>query len=44
MRVDEADIMSAAHDRQAVEKLEDIDYAIVENSGHITVFPKPRNK
>lgn len=42
MRVDADDIMAAARDLQAVEKLEDIEHAVVENSGHITVIPKPQ--
>lgn len=42
MRVDADDIMAAARDLQAVEKLDDIEHAVVENSGHITVIPKPQ--
>ena len=40
MRVDEDDIMAAARDKQAVRRLEDIEHAVVENSGHISVIPK----
>jgi uncharacterized membrane protein YcaP (DUF421 family) len=40
MRVDADDIMAAARELQAVEKLEDIDHVIVETSGKITVIPK----
>lgn len=42
MRVDEDDIMSAARERQAVERLEDIQHAVVEPSGHVTVIPKQK--
>jgi uncharacterized membrane protein YcaP (DUF421 family) len=38
MRVDADDIMAAARELQAVEKLEDIDHVIVETSGKITVI------
>ena len=40
MRVDADDIMAAARELQAVEKLDDIKHVIVENSGKITVIPK----
>jgi uncharacterized membrane protein YcaP (DUF421 family) len=40
MRVDTDDIMAAARELQAVEKLEDIDHVIVETSGKITVILK----
>ena len=42
MRVDEDDIMAAARELQAVEKLDDIQHVVVENSGKITVIPKPQ--
>jgi uncharacterized membrane protein YcaP (DUF421 family) len=42
MRVDRDDIMSAARDLQAVRTLDDIEHAVVENSGHITVIPKAK--
>lgn len=42
MRVDADDIMASARDSQAVERLEDIEHAVVETSGHITVIPKPQ--
>lgn len=44
MRVDADDIMAAARELQAVEKLEDIEHLIVENSGKITVIPKPKKE
>lgn len=44
MRVDPDDIMAAARELQAVEKLEDIQHVIVENSGKITVIPKPKKE
>jgi uncharacterized membrane protein YcaP (DUF421 family) len=40
MRVDRDDIMSAARDKQGVRTLDDIEHAVVENSGHITIIPK----
>ena len=40
-RVDESDILHAARQLQGLSRLEDIDYAIVERSGGITVIPKP---
>jgi uncharacterized membrane protein YcaP (DUF421 family) len=42
IRVDEDDIMSSARGEQAIEKLEDIEHAVVESSGHVTVIPKQR--
>ena len=44
MRVDPDDIMAAARELQAIEKLEDIQHVIVENSGKITVIPKPKKE
>ena len=44
MRVAPDDIMAAARELQAVEKLEDIQHVIVENSGKITVIPKPKKE
>lgn len=40
MRVDADDIMAAARDRMGIERVEDIEHAVVENSGHITVIAK----
>lgn len=44
MRVDADDIMSAARESQAIEKLEDIDHVIVETSGKITIIPKKKQE
>lgn len=41
-RIDEADILSSARELQGVERLEQIKYAVVEESGHITVIPKEK--
>ncbi|MCU0506904.1 MAG: DUF421 domain-containing protein [Anaerolineae bacterium] len=40
LRVDEDDIMAAARQTQAVEKMDDIKHVVVENSGQISVIPK----
>jgi uncharacterized membrane protein YcaP (DUF421 family) len=39
-RVDEADILFAARHQEGISRLDEIDYAIVEQSGDITVIPK----
>jgi uncharacterized membrane protein YcaP (DUF421 family) len=39
-RVDEADVLEAARELQGVSTLEDIDYAVLEKNGHVTVIPK----
>ena len=39
-RVDEADILEAARELQGVSTLDDIDYAVLEKNGHVTVVPK----
>lgn len=39
-RVDEADVLEAARELQGVSTLEDIDYAVLEKSGQVTVVPK----
>jgi uncharacterized membrane protein YcaP (DUF421 family) len=39
-RVDEADVLEAARELQGVSTLEDIDYAVLEKNGHVTVVPK----
>jgi uncharacterized membrane protein YcaP (DUF421 family) len=44
MRVDLDDIMAAARELQAVEKLDDIKHVVVENSGKITVIPKQQQE
>jgi uncharacterized membrane protein YcaP (DUF421 family) len=38
-RVDEADILQAARMRQGVRSLDDIDHAVIEASGGISVIP-----
>jgi len=40
MRVDEADIMEAARQQEALRRLDEIDWAVVERNGDITVIPK----
>ena len=44
MRVDEDDIMSEAREMQGVKKLEDIQHAVAETSGRISVIPKPEKQ
>ena len=39
-RIDQADILSAARELHGLERMEQIKYAIVEQSGHITIVPK----
>jgi uncharacterized membrane protein YcaP (DUF421 family) len=39
-RVDEADILQAARVTQALERMEQIKYAVMEHSGTISVIPK----
>ncbi|MGQ0815805.1 MAG: DUF421 domain-containing protein [Gemmatimonadota bacterium] len=39
-RVDEDEILAAARERAGISRLDQIDYAIVEQSGDITVIPK----
>jgi uncharacterized membrane protein YcaP (DUF421 family) len=39
-RVDEADILQAARETQALERMEQIKYAIMEHSGEISIIPK----
>ena len=39
-RVDEADILQAARDSQALERMEQIKYAVLEHSGSISIIPK----
>ncbi len=43
MRVNEADILSAARSSHGLERLEQIEYAIVEHSGDITIIPAERS-
>jgi uncharacterized membrane protein YcaP (DUF421 family) len=39
-RVSENDVMEAARELEGLERLEQIKFAIIERSGHITVIPK----
>jgi uncharacterized membrane protein YcaP (DUF421 family) len=39
-RVDEADILEAARELQGLSRLDQIQYAVVEKSGQVTVIPK----
>lgn len=39
-RVDEADILTAAREQQGISRLDEIAYAIVEETGHISIVPK----
>lgn len=39
-RVDEADILEAARELRGVSTLDDIDYAVLEKNGHVTVVPR----
>ena len=39
-RVDEADILEAARAQAGIERLEQLEYAILERDGAITVVPK----
>ena len=39
-RIDESDILSAARELHGLERMEQIKYAVVEQSGHITIVPK----
>ncbi len=40
MRVDAADIMESARQQEGLRRLDEIDYAVVERNGEITVIPK----
>lgn len=42
-RVDESEIMQAARHSHGIERLDQIDYAVVENSGDITIVPKKKS-
>jgi uncharacterized membrane protein YcaP (DUF421 family) len=39
-RVDEADILNAGRSQHGITSLDDVDYAVVERSGDVTVMPK----
>jgi uncharacterized membrane protein YcaP (DUF421 family) len=43
-RVDDADILASAREHEAISRLNEIDYAIVEQNGNITVIPKRNGK
>lgn len=43
-RVDEADVLEAARELQGVSSLGDIDYAVLEKNGQVTVIPKQSRK
>jgi uncharacterized membrane protein YcaP (DUF421 family) len=40
-RIDEEDILAAARETQGVANMSEIDYAVLEESGGISVIPKP---
>jgi uncharacterized membrane protein YcaP (DUF421 family) len=39
-RVDEGDVLAAARERQGLERMEQIKYAVLERSGGISIIPK----
>lgn len=39
-RVDEDDILESARELQGIERMDQIKYAVLERSGHVTVVPK----
>ncbi|HWO93664.1 MAG TPA: YetF domain-containing protein, partial [Dehalococcoidia bacterium] len=39
-RIDEADILAAARERQGLERLDQIKYAVLERSGGISIVPR----
>jgi uncharacterized membrane protein YcaP (DUF421 family) len=39
-RIDEQDILSAARERQGLERMDQIKYAVLETSGGISIIPK----
>jgi uncharacterized membrane protein YcaP (DUF421 family) len=39
-RVDEAEVLEAARELQGISTLEQIEYAVLEKNGHLTVIPK----
>ncbi|GAA5166471.1 DUF421 domain-containing protein [Ornithinimicrobium tianjinense] len=41
-KVKEADILEAARDKQGLERLDQIKWAVLEASGHITIVPKDK--
>jgi uncharacterized membrane protein YcaP (DUF421 family) len=42
IRVDDSDIISSGRQQQGLKSLDEIDFAVVENDGKITVIPKQR--
>ncbi len=40
-RVDEGDILESARELRGLRSMDEIDYAILERGGHITIVPKP---
>lgn len=40
-RIDESDILEAAHDKQGLERLDQIKYAVLERGGSISIIPRP---
>lgn len=41
-RIDEDDILAAARERLGISRMDEIDYAVLENSGGISVIPKQK--
>jgi uncharacterized membrane protein YcaP (DUF421 family) len=41
-RVDEDDVLSAAREKQGLTALDDVDYAVLEENGEISIVPKRR--
>jgi uncharacterized membrane protein YcaP (DUF421 family) len=39
-RIDEGDVLAAARERQGLERMEQIKYAVLERSGGISIVPK----
>jgi uncharacterized membrane protein YcaP (DUF421 family) len=39
-RVDESDLLSSARQHHGISTMDEIDYAVVEKSGDITIVPK----
>ena len=42
-RVDESDVLVAARERQGLERLDQIRYAVLERTGEISIIPKQRS-
>jgi uncharacterized membrane protein YcaP (DUF421 family) len=43
-RVDESDVLEAARELQGISTLGEIEYAVLEKNGHITIVPKKQGK